>query len=305
MDAELFYKLIDEISGNNIAKYVSFHLMGEPLLHKDAPDFVKYCKEKGLSTNLITNISLFNDSNTASLLKYVDYLEISLQSFDQDSFEYRKSKKYTFEDYIELTKKIIEKKYDYDSTSQITITLIENSRNKLKDFNSNVDFLDSDSTLTKFFLKYWDQFFNSLSKERGLHYNKPDVLHYRKFRHEFLPGVIFNTRSVTTWGNTIGGKDNYIPAIRGKCNALHTQLGILWNGDVVPCCVDFDGNIVLGNVTEKSLMEIINSNYYNMLKAGFKKGKLYNMHCKKCKGGTNILSWITTQVYSFIKHRGI
>ena len=305
MDAELFYKLIDEISENKIAKYVSFHLMGEPLLHKDAVEFIKYCKEKGLSTNLITNISLFNDSNTASLLKYVDHLEISLQSFDQDSFEYRKSKKYTFEDYIDLTKKIIEKKYYYDSASQISITLIENSRNKVKDFNSNVDFLDSDSTLTHFFRKHWDQFFNSLSKERGLQYNKPVAFHYRKFRHEFLPGVIFNTRSVTTWGNSIGGKDNYIPAIRGKCNALHTQLGILWNGDVVPCCVDFDGNIVLGNVTEKSLMEIIDSNYYNMLKAGFKKGKLYSMHCKKCKGGTNILSWIITQVYSFIKHRDI
>ena len=254
MESELFYNLIDEVSENKIAKYVSFHLMGEPLLHKKATDFVKYCKKKGLSTNLITNISLFNDSNTDSLLKHVDYLEISLQSFDQDSFQYRKSTKLSFEDYIDLTKKIIEKKYDYDSASQITITLIENSRNKVKDFNSNVGFLDSDSTLTHFFLKHWDPFFASLSKERGLHYNRPVSLHYRKFRHEFLPGVIFNTRPVTTWGNTIGGKDDYIPAIRGKCNALHTQLGVLWNGDVVPCCVDFDGNIVLGNVTEKSLV---------------------------------------------------
>ncbi len=305
MDENLFYKLIDEVSENKIAKYVSFHLMGEPLLHKNAPDFIKYAKDKGLNTNLITNISLFNENNTAAVLKYVDYLEISLQSFDQDSFEFKKSQKYTFDEYIDLTKKIIEKKYDYGSTSQITITLIENSRNKVKDFNANVDFLDSDSTLSHFFTKYWDEFFTLLSKERGLHYNKPDALHYRKLRHEFLPGIIFNTRSVTTWGNSIGGKDNYIPAIRAKCNALHSQLGILWNGDVVPCCVDFDGNIVLGNVTEKSLMEIINSNYYNMLKDGFKKGKLYSSHCKRCKGGTNILSWITTQVYSFIKHRDI
>jgi MoaA/NifB/PqqE/SkfB family radical SAM enzyme len=43
------------------------------------------------------------------------------------------------------------------------------------------------------------------------------------------------------------------------CHGLRDQMGILVDGTVVPCCLDSDGNIPLGNVLNTSLEEILHS----------------------------------------------
>jgi len=48
-------------------------------------------------------------------------------------------------------------------------------------------------------------------------------------------------------------------AQRGRCSRLWTYAGILWDGSVVPCCRDYDGTAVLGNVSRQSMSEIFNS----------------------------------------------
>ncbi len=40
------------------------------------------------------------------------------------------------------------------------------------------------------------------------------------------------------------------------CKDIYHQLGIYWNGDVVPCCYDTDGREIMGNVTRESLAGI-------------------------------------------------
>ncbi|MGR3220984.1 MAG: radical SAM/SPASM domain-containing protein [Candidatus Anammoxibacter sp.] len=305
MDKGLFRNVINEIAEKKLANCISFHLMGEPLLHPEVNNFMMYCKEKGLKTNLISNISLFNDANIDHALKYIDYLEISLQSFNDESFAYRNAKKFTYDEYIDLIKKIINDKFFSLSKTGISVTLIESSKNKIRNFKDNAQFLDSNKTLQVFFDSYWVDFFQRMSKEYNLEYRKPEGLRFKRLNHEFLPGVVFNTRSVTTWGNNMCGSAKNIPALRGKCNALRSQLGILWNGDVVPCCLDYDGSIILGNVYNSSLADIMNSDFSVKMKTGFKTGKLHHASCKKCKGGSNLLSWFATQAYSFVKHRNI
>ena len=46
---------------------------------------------------------------------------------------------------------------------------------------------------------------------------------------------------------------------KGKCYGLRNQLGILSDGTIVPCCLDSNGDIPLGNIFEiDSLEEVIN-----------------------------------------------
>jgi radical SAM protein with 4Fe4S-binding SPASM domain len=40
------------------------------------------------------------------------------------------------------------------------------------------------------------------------------------------------------------------------CYVLFKQMFVLWNGDVVPCCMDYDGKQILGNVNDNTLKEI-------------------------------------------------
>jgi len=49
------------------------------------------------------------------------------------------------------------------------------------------------------------------------------------------------------------------------CVYLWKTMFILWNGDAVPCCLDFDGKIKLGNAKEESIPKIwINDKYQNI-----------------------------------------
>lgn len=69
---------------------------------------------------------------------------------------------------------------------------------------------------------------------------------------------------------------------KGKCYALKDHLGILVNGDVVPCCLDSDGIIKLGNIFSEEISDVIKSErYQNMLK-GFQKNYKCEELCRKC-----------------------
>lgn len=68
----------------------------------------------------------------------------------------------------------------------------------------------------------------------------------------------------------------------GYCYALKTQIGILVDGTVVPCCLDSNGVINLGNIFKENLEEIINSEKYKSLQKSFQDRKPCEELCKSC-----------------------
>ena len=69
---------------------------------------------------------------------------------------------------------------------------------------------------------------------------------------------------------------------KGRCLGLKKQLGILSNGNVVPCCLDQDANVLLGNIFETSLDSILNSDKVKTIADGFLKGRIIPELCKRC-----------------------
>ena len=69
---------------------------------------------------------------------------------------------------------------------------------------------------------------------------------------------------------------------RGYCYALKTQIAILSDGTVVPCCLDSNGKIELGNIFKESLEDIINSKRYQNLKKSFQDRNPCENLCKSC-----------------------
>ena len=68
----------------------------------------------------------------------------------------------------------------------------------------------------------------------------------------------------------------------GYCYALKTHIAILVDGTVVPCCLDENGQIPLGNIFNNTLEEIINSDKYQRLKKSFQDRKPCEELCKSC-----------------------
>lgn len=68
----------------------------------------------------------------------------------------------------------------------------------------------------------------------------------------------------------------------GFCYALKTHIAILVDGTVVPCCLDSNGVINLGNIYNESLDEIINSRRCQNLKKSFQDRKPSEELCASC-----------------------
>ena len=68
----------------------------------------------------------------------------------------------------------------------------------------------------------------------------------------------------------------------GFCHALKTHIAILVDGTVVPCCLDSNGIINLGNIYNEPLDTIINSDRYQKLKKSFQDRHPSEDLCKSC-----------------------
>ena len=77
-------------------------------------------------------------------------------------------------------------------------------------------------------------------------------------------------------------KDEEIKGDRFYCYGLKDQFGILVDGTVVPCCLDSEGIINLGNIFDDDVATIINSDRANDMVEGFRCGKATEELCKRC-----------------------
>ena len=68
----------------------------------------------------------------------------------------------------------------------------------------------------------------------------------------------------------------------GTCRALRDQIAVLSDGTVVPCCLDHEGDIALGNLFSQNLPEILDDTPAKLLLSGFFAQKLSHPLCRRC-----------------------
>ena len=66
------------------------------------------------------------------------------------------------------------------------------------------------------------------------------------------------------------------------CYGLRDQLGVLCDGTVVPCCLDHEGDLALGNLFQQGLEEILASDRAQAIYQGFQNRKAAEELCRKC-----------------------
>lgn len=68
----------------------------------------------------------------------------------------------------------------------------------------------------------------------------------------------------------------------GFCMGLRDQLAVLCDGTVVPCCLDHEGNLALGNLYETDLQTILDGREAREIYAGFSARKRTRELCRRC-----------------------
>ncbi len=97
-------------------------------------------------------------------------------------------------------------------------------------------------------------------------------------------GIRIKDKLFLEWGERFEWPDSEaeIKGERFFCYGLKDQFGILADGTVVPCCLDSDGVINLGNAFNEDIESILNSERALNMVNGFKCGKASEELCKRC-----------------------
>lgn len=242
MSDDEFEFILGKIQGK--AKYLYFHLMGEPTLHPSLPRFIALSRDKGFLPIITTNGSLLSQNREALLSSRPYKINISLHApdanpaFSSDTY---------LKDCVDFAK------------SAASMGCIINLR--LWNLGSGAD---NSTTL--------DFLHSSFPGEWG------DV---RKGKGHRLADKIF-----LDWGEKFDWPDPSLPECSPEsdlfCYGLRDQIGILSDGTVVPCCLDADANLSLGNLFSSELDDILASPRAQAIYNGFTRRRAVESLCRKC-----------------------
>lgn len=97
-------------------------------------------------------------------------------------------------------------------------------------------------------------------------------------------GVETKVREFFPWGEPdmadLGKYEKYPPFM--PCPFPWQYLVVQWNGDVVACCRDYNGQTVMGNVMETELKELWNGQAYARFREDMVHGTYKNSVCSPC-----------------------
>ena len=252
MGIESFNEIINKIKG--YTNHIYLHLMGEPFLNKNLETFLKIAKEADLKVNITTNGTLINRVKDLIIdSKAVRQINISLHSFEANDND------------IEFNKYINNIIDFINESTEKSETICA-----LRLWNIDTEELKANNNLNS-------QIINLIQDKLNLEINLIEELKEKK-RLKLKDKVYLNMAEKFSWPDanlSLISEDVF-------CHGLRDQIGILLDGTVVPCCLDSEGKIPLGNIFEQSLEEIITSKRARNIYDGFSRRRAVEDLCKRC-----------------------
>lgn len=261
LSEEEFDLLTDRVRGKVCFLY--FHLMGEPLLHPLLPQFVTMAREKGFKTVLTSNGTLLH--RAMALLDTLPHkIQLSLHSHESNA-------RGELSEYMDQVMR-----FSTQAAGKGTCIVLRLwNQGGMDRENEEVMRL-----IEKYVPKPW--------KERPDGFRLCDNL-YLEFDRKFeWPGGGGKVASDDSDGKQ-EESDGKLEASPSKskqeyfCKALIKQIGVLSDGSLVPCCLDHDGDVILGNLFHQSLEEILASPRALALVKGFRHHAATEPLCQSCE----------------------
>ena len=222
--------------------YIYFHLLGEPLCHPQLEEFLNIAEEKEFKVIITTNGTLLNKTRDILLNSKSHYKTV----ISLHSFEANDNKN-SFENYLTDC-------FSYAKSAENKKIVVLRLWN-----NGGKDSLNDEilAKLENYFPTPWVEERNGTRIGEKIYIQYGDKFDWPSLESDNVDEKIF-------------------------CYGLRDQIGILADGKVVPCCLDNNGEINLGNIFEKDLEEIINSERAQNIYNGFSNRNACEELCKRC-----------------------
>lgn len=249
---DAFNNILDQIKP--YTKYIYLHVKGEPLLHPRIDELLDASHAKGFKVNITTNGTLIHKNRDKLLGKpALRQMNFSLHSFDGHEGSTNREK------------------YLSDILSFVREAVKHNVIISFRLWNLN---REDATTLDK---RKNRETLEILEKEFNLDY---------KIEEKVIPGsgikvanrIYLNQDHEFQWPSLQAPEDDG----KGFCHALRSHTAILVDGTVVPCCLDGEGVMNLGNVNSTPFSEIVEGERANHIVNGFSRREAVEEMCRKC-----------------------
>lgn len=233
---------------------IYLHLMGEPLNHACFVDILGRCQDFGIAVKITTNGTLLTSANQDALLNpCVRQVNFSLHSFS-DNFPGRSVSGYVGK----------------------ILKFTQRAENERPDLFINLRLWDLDDEQAG--RAENTQIRQLIESEYAVDLiaAKPDIRRRKNLKMRGRIYAHFDSRFV--WPS------QSLPFLsrQGRCHGMVDHIGIHADGTVVPCCLDKDAVLSLGNIRQDSLQQILQSPRAKKMRDGFHNGQLVEDMCQRC-----------------------
>jgi len=304
METELAQSALDQIAELGVAEKVTFHVMGEPLLHPDFFSICDHAKRRNLKVGLTTNGALLKPETIDRLARRdLHQIDVSLQTPDAASFGATRGTRMDFTKYRTNLLDLLAACMARPSPPIFKIRIMTTRfARRMRERLGIPDFLGSTDALRRTVLEWTLQVRERLGNTDGtveLRRRIKKIGIYGWNVVEISPRVFIETYVLTDWGNAFADAPP-VEVSRGYCFGMRDHFAILCSGDVVLCCIDYDGKTVMGNLHSESLLEILKSPALQEIVEAFRRGALVHPHCRQCLGSSSRLGALVKPAASIL-----
>lgn len=222
--------------------FLYFHLMGEPLCHPQLESFLESAGKQGFKVILTTNGTLLQQQQSL-LLRSEALHKVNISLHAFEANDLAMP----FETYLQQC-------FAFGKAAEGRKLVVFRLWNQGGAEERNADIL---AAMASYFPKPWVQerkgtrIGNRIYLEYGDKFDWPDL------KAEDQGEQVF-------------------------CYGLRDQIGVLCDGTVVPCCLDHEGDLALGNLLETNLQEILDSDRAKAIYHGFQHRQATEALCRRC-----------------------
>jgi len=295
MDLALVRKVLDEVVSKNLVPEVNLHLMGEPTLHPDLNEILRYAADLGVSLVLTTNGSTLIHKKVVSLLNDLQGgIVASLMTPTPTSYETRGDVGLSWDRYIENFRTLVRERLRRRAEGLSTRCHITLRVLVTKDSSGAVQILEDHNDIAVN-LADWVSFVSAVEQELGLPATSHPQVDSRlimditakgvNYNYPLADGIILQFWRAFTFANTRVGKDYTLEyqETAHYCPHPFTDFGVLWNGEVTLCCLDYDGALKVGNVVDHSVEDVLKSVEAHKLRLSMLGRSPLPSYCQTCQ----------------------
>ncbi|OHD90290.1 radical SAM protein [Sulfuricurvum sp. RIFCSPLOWO2_12_FULL_43_24] len=252
MELPFFKKVVEELSA--YTDEIALHVMGDPMVLTNLREYLEIAYASGLKV-MITTSGFYLDSARREALFHpsIRQINISLNSFNKNSVSR------SFESYMDPI-----------------LELCDEKLLRSKDFfiNLRVWNLDEEQSEKEFNEKLFELLERHFDLEEG---SVASQINGERQSIRLASKILLHFDRYFEWPSLSNTHES-----DGYCQGLDKQIAVLSDGRVVPCCLDSEGIMELGNLRETNLGKILKTKRSLSVVNGFAKGICSEELCQKC-----------------------